>query len=217
VMRDAPAIEGPYEQAMLREVEAICRAIPHRDLCIQWDICIEMIMWDGRWEGIRNPFGSDLQNQILGRIGRLGSAVPQEVELGFHLCYGDYDAKHFVEPLDAGKLVEVANRFTETAGRPIAYFHMPVPADRADDAYYAPLQHLCLSPETELYLGLVHADGVAATSKRIAAATRYCPDFGIATECGIARSRTPELVRRLLEIHAEASREPAAKGSTAAT
>jgi len=217
VVRDAPAIEGPYEQAMLREVEAICRAIPHRDLCIQWDICIEMIMWDGRWEGMRNPFGSDMQNEILGRIRRLGSAVPRDVELGFHLCYGDYDAKHFVEPLDAGKLVEIANRFTETVGRPITYLHMPVPIDRVDEAYFAPLQQLRLSPGTELYLGLVHADGVDATNKRIAAASKYCLDFGIATECGIARSRTPELVRRLLEIHAEASREPAGKGSTAVT
>ena len=34
------------------------------------------------------------------------------------------------------------------------------------------------------------------------------PKFGIATECGIARKRKPELVRSLLEIHAAASHEP---------
>jgi hypothetical protein len=217
VMRDALAIEGPYESAMLHDVDAICRAIPHHDLCIQWDICIEMLLWDGRWEGTRNPFGSDLQGETLRRIKRLGEAVPADVELGFHLCYGDYDAKHFVEPLDAAKLVEVANRFSETVGRPITYIHMPVPVDRSDDAYFAPLKALRLSPGTELYLGLVHADGVDATNKRIAAASKYYADFGIATECGMARQRTPELVRRLLEIHAEASREPAAKGTAAKT
>ena len=211
--RDAAAIEGPYESAMLREVDSICRAIPHRDLCIQWDVCIEMLLWDGRWEGLRNPFGSELQNEILHRMKRLGEAVPADVELGFHLCYGDYDAKHFVEPLDVGKLVEAANRFTETVGRPISYIHMPVPIDRGDDAYFAPLRELRLAPGTELYLGLVHADGVDATNRRIAAAAEYCGDFGIATECGIARQRTPELVRRLLEIHAGASQEPAAKGA----
>jgi hypothetical protein len=212
----APLVEGPYEKAMLREVEAICRAIPHSDLAIQWDICIEMLLWDGRWEGARNPFGDNLANEILARIRRLAAAVPESVELGFHLCYGDYDARHFVEPLDAGKLVEVANRFREAVTRPITYFHMPVPIDRSDDAYFAPLAQLSLSPETELYLGLVHADGVEATSRRIAAASRYCSDFGIATECGIARQRTPELVRRLLEIHAGASREPAAQAGSAA-
>ena len=213
VMRDAAAVEGPYESAMLREVDAICRAIPHGDLCVQWDVCIEMLLWDGRWEGLRNPFGAELQAGVLSRMKRLGEAVPADVELGFHLCYGDYDAKHFVEPLDAGKLVEVANRFTETVGRRISYIHMPVPIDRGDDAYFAPLRELRLSPGTELYLGLVHADGVDATNQRIGAAAKYCGDFGIATECGIARQRTPELVRRLLEIHAGASREPAAKGA----
>jgi len=213
IMRDAPAVEGPYESAMLREVGAICRAIPHRELAIQWDICIEMLLWDGRWQGARNPFGSALQDEILKRLRRLGEAVPADVELGFHLCYGDYDARHFVEPLDAGKLVEIANRFTETVGRPISYIHMPVPIDRSDDAYFAPLRELRLSPGTELYLGLVHADGVDATNQRIAAAAKYCGDFGIATECGIARKRTRDLVRRLLEIHAGTSREPAAKGT----
>jgi hypothetical protein len=163
----------------------------------------------------RNPFGAELETEILRRIKRLGEAVPADVELGFHLCYGDYDAKHFVEPLDGGKLVEVANRFTETVARRITYIHMPVPVDRSDDLYFAPLRHLRLSPGTELYLGLVHADGVDATNKRIAAASKYCADFGIATECGIARQRTAELVRRLLEIHAGASHEPAAKGTAA--
>jgi hypothetical protein len=45
---------------------------------------------------------------------------------------------------------------------------------------------------------------------RLQAASRHVASFGIATECGIARSRTPELVRRLLQAHADASSEPAA-------
>jgi hypothetical protein len=34
-------------------------------------------------------------------------------------------------------------------------------------------------------------------------------EFGIATECGMARQRTPELVRQLLDVHAACAREPA--------
>jgi hypothetical protein len=45
---DAQQILPAYERAMLREVERICTAIPHRDLAIQWDVCIEMIQWDDR-------------------------------------------------------------------------------------------------------------------------------------------------------------------------
>lgn len=35
------------------------------------------------------------------KFAQLASAVPPAVELGFHLCYGDLDAKHFIEPIDA--------------------------------------------------------------------------------------------------------------------
>src|SRR4030095_14744860 len=41
-------VEAAYERAMLAEVAALCRHIPHRDLCIQWDLCNEMIVWDGQ-------------------------------------------------------------------------------------------------------------------------------------------------------------------------
>ena len=53
---------------------------------------------------------------------------------------------------------------------------------------------------------MVHAgDGVDGTKKRMASAAKYAPKFGIACECGIARARKPELVKRLLEIHAQAA------------
>ena len=58
-------------------------------------------------------------------------------------------------------------------------------------------------PGTELYLGVVHAkDGVAGAQARIAAARRYVPAFGVATECGMARARSEATVWSLLEIHA---------------
>lgn len=210
--KDEPVIESAYESAMLREVETICRAIPRDELCIQWDVCIEMVLWDGRLTYMRNPF-ADLHGEVIGKITRLMAAVPRDVELGFHLCYGDWDAKHFIEPLDATKLVEVANALSAAATRPITYVHMPVPIDRADDAYFEPLSKLRLPASTELYLGVVHADGVEPTKKRISAASKYVSDFGIATECGIARCRTPEIVHSLLKVYAGASREPVAEAA----
>jgi hypothetical protein len=87
--------------------------------------------------------------------------------------------------------------------------HMPVPIGRTDDEFFAPFGDLTLAPETEIYLGLVHAgDGVEGTRRRIAAAQKFLPSFGVATECGMARARKPELVTQLLEIHAEVTREP---------
>jgi hypothetical protein len=41
-------IEPAYEAAMCREVAKICAEIPLDDLSLQWDLCVEMILWDGR-------------------------------------------------------------------------------------------------------------------------------------------------------------------------
>jgi hypothetical protein len=108
-----------------------------------------------------------------------------------------------VEPTDMGDMVEFANRLTARLARPIQLIHMPVPRDRADDAYFEPLRALKLAPETRLCLGLVHhTDGVEGTRKRLATARRHAQDFAIATECGFGR-RDPATVPELLRIHRE--------------
>ncbi len=192
-----------YEQAMLKEVERICARIPHRDLAIQWDVCIEMVQWDGRWQ--RKPFPG--MDRYFGEtFARLAAAVPEDVELGFHLCYGDLDAKHFIDPADASKMVELANLIVAYVSRPVAYIHMPVPIARDDDSFYAPLQDLKLPAGTELFLGLVHTeDGVEGTRRRITAAEKYRQDFGIASECGISRGRNPNVAIDYLRVYAAAA------------
>jgi hypothetical protein len=207
--RDLPAIEAAYEAAMIREAEAICHAIPHKDLCIQWDFCHEMVILDGQSQDMFQLIKTSME-EIMARMTRICAPIPKDVELGFHLCYGDFGAKHFVEPIDAGKLVEIANALARSVTRSIAYIHMPVPINRTDDGYFLPLQRLALSQGTEVYLGVVHAaDGADGTRKRIAAASKYLAGFGVASECGIARARKTEIVNRLLNIHAEVTREPA--------
>jgi hypothetical protein len=204
VVRDAlAAVEAAYERAMLAEVAALCRHVPHQDLCIQWDLCNEMVIWDGQPTDAV-PFPQKPRAALLARVARLCAAVPADVELGLHLCYGDFAGRHFVEPKDASAMVEFANALVEASAHPLAYVHLPVPIDRSDDAFHRPLRDLRLPPETELYLGVVHArDGVPGARARIDAARRYAPSFGIATECGMARARTEATVRSLLGIHAE--------------
>lgn len=207
--RDLVPILDAYEKAMIREVQAICRGIAHRDLCIQWDLCQEMILCDGQPQDEFPEVQSSL-GEIVERVSRLCAPVPDDVELGFHLCYGDYGAKHFIEPQDTARLVEMANALSAAIPHAIAYFHMPVPVTRTDDAYFQPLTGLRLRAGTEIYLGLVHAaDGAAGTRRRIETARRYLSDFGIASECGMARARTPDVVENLLRIHAEVTNEPA--------
>jgi hypothetical protein len=206
IPRDVVAVNAAYERAMIKEVQLLCRVIPHRDLCIQWDFCHEMVLWDGQPQ---DQFALASKDEIMRSMRDICAPIPDGVELGFHLCYGDFGAKHYFDPVDAGKMVEVCNALARTIKHKLAYIHLPVPIGRSDDAYYRPLKDLQLAPETDIYLGLVHgADGPEGTRRRIAAASRYLTDFGIASECGMARARTPEVVMGLLKVHADVSREP---------
>lgn len=191
-------VEPAYERRMLAEVAEIAAAIPHDQLAIQWDVAHEVQNLDGG----RAHWFDDPEQGILKRLIRLGEHVPEGIDLGYHLCYGDFRHRHFVEPDDTGTVTRVANGISAGLGRPLTWLHMPVPRDRIDDAYFAPLAGLKLRPETRLYLGLVHfTDGVGGTRHRMAAARKVVGDFGIATECGFGR-RPPETVLPLLRIHA---------------
>ena len=191
-----------YEQRLNKEVAEIAAAIPHRDLAIQWDIAAEICFV------LENPeMAKVIPMEVLGAaIGRASEHVPAEVELGLHLCYGDPGHKHVVEPKDTNLMVDFTNKLVATIKHPIAWVHMPVPREREDVAYFAPLKGLKIDPRTELYLGLVHrTDGVAGARRRLAAAKQVVTNFGIATECGFGR-RPPETVADLIELHREVAR-----------
>jgi methionine synthase II (cobalamin-independent) len=203
VADDAARVLPAYQDAMVREAQRICEAIPHDDLAIQWDVCIEMILWDGR-SAIFAPL-ANMKDAFEKQFAALGKAVAPDVQMGVHLCYGDLDAKHFIEPLDLAKAVELANLIIASIGRPLTWLHVPVPVERDDVVYFAPLGALKKSADTELYLGLVHVkDGQEGTLRRMHAARKIVTGFGIATECGISRARTPELARQILQAHVDA-------------
>jgi len=204
-------IEPAYEAAMHKEVSKICAEIPHADLSIQWDLCIEMILWDGR-----STFYSQVCDKqgILDRINRLCRDIPRDVELGFHLCYGDFEGKHFIEPLDAASMVSLGNELVKRAGRKLSFVHMPVPIERNDDAFFAPFKELSLPPDCRLFLGLLHAaDGAQGALSRFLAAKKVIPHFGIATECGLGRCKTPDDVRSLLNLHADVAKRLSTQGA----
>jgi len=194
-------LERGYEERLLAELQAILREVPHDQVSVQWDTNFEF----GMLEGVFPVWFEDVKGGILERLLRLSRQVPSDVELGYHFCYGDVQHRHFKEPADAGKLVEVANALAASLGRPLNWIHMPVPRGRTDEAYYAPLRELRLRPETELHLGLVHhTDGVEGTARRMEVAARFASGFGIATECGWGR-RAPASLPDLLRIHRELS------------
>jgi ubiquinone/menaquinone biosynthesis C-methylase UbiE len=194
-------LEPIYEARLLAELHQILREVPHEQLAIQWDTNFEL----GMLEGVFRAWFDDVKGAILERLLRLSRQVPADVELGYHLCYGDVQHRHYVEPADAGKLVGIANALSASLGRPLNWIHLPAPRARTDAAYYAPLCELRLRPETELYVGLVHhTDGVDGARQRIETASRFVPEFGIATECGWGR-RPPGTLGALLRLHRDVS------------
>lgn len=191
------SVEMAVEDGLRRDLDAIVKAIPADQLAIQWDVAHEIIAHDGGWE---IHYDNILQGSVE-RLARLIGYIPEGVEAGIHLCYGDPGHKHIVEPQDLATCVAFANGICEATARPVHWIHMPVPRDRNDDTYFEPLKDLRLNPETELYLGLVHhTDGVEGTKQRIASAEKVMDNFGIATECGFGR-RPPETISELLDIH----------------
>ncbi len=190
---------------MIEEVGRLCAVIPHDDLCIQWDMVREVLWWDGRvLQNQPAPFAAaTLRDDVLARLARLCRAVPDVVELGFHLCYGDWGGVHQIEPIDTGAMVELANAIVARGGRMLNYVHLPVPIARNDSAYFAPLRQLALGADSEVYLGLVHLkDGVEGARQRITAARAHLSDFGVATECGLGRAKTPTTVMDILALYA---------------
>ena len=98
---------------------SILEDVPHDQLAIQWDTNFEF----GMLEGVFPVWFDDVKGGILERLLRLSRHVPPDVQLGYHFCYGDVQHRHFTEPADAGKLVDVANALAASLGRPLNWIH----------------------------------------------------------------------------------------------
>ncbi|HUK01298.1 MAG TPA: hypothetical protein VLW26_03370 [Steroidobacteraceae bacterium] len=206
--RDFTIMRKGVEDALVNEVDKLLKFIPHQDLAIQWDVCWEVFACDtGDYMG-REPLAfrgsGDPYDRFASYIRRLSPRIPPQVLLGMHLCYGDLEHSHLIEPKDLGVCVRMTNVAIANAGRPLNFVQMPVPRNRADDAYFEPLRDLKAGTDTTLFIGLVHlTDGTAGSLKRLAAFRRhYRGAAGVATECGWGR-RKLETIPALMQVHRE--------------
>lgn len=195
------AVEPYYEQAIARTLKNLEASIPPTDLAVQWDVASEFAMLEGITRPHFAPFFSPVKEGIIERLIRLADLVDPKVECGFHLCYGDKNHSHFVEPKEMSYLVEIAAAILKGAKRDISWFHMPVPKDRTDYEYFKPLEALDLG-KTQLYLGVVHFDDLEGTKQRINSAMATNKKFGVATECGMGRT-PPVHLDSILDISRE--------------
>lgn len=188
-----PTVAPFYRDALLRAVKRLESSIPHHDLCIQWDMSAEFAMLEGVTQAFYHvQTDGPVKQSILDASIKLVNSVPSDIECGLHLCYGDFRHEHFVQPKDMQKLVDIANGVAEGAERPVNWIHMPVPADRDDEQYFAALKDLRVG-DAAIFLGLVHANDLEGTKRRIEAASTACKKFGVATECGLGRTPSEHL------------------------
>jgi hypothetical protein len=178
-----------YERCLKAALANIVKAIPAADLAIQWDVCQEVLAFENYFKD--RP--ADYKKQTFDMLGRLGDAVPAAIEVGYHLCYGSPADEHLVQPEDAAILVEMMEGIAGATRRKIDFLHIPVPKDRTDTAFYAPLRNWKRPDGTILYLGLLHHDDAAGDKARIAMARRHADDFGFSAECGWGRTEPGRL------------------------
>ena len=185
-----------YERSLVEALDGILSSIPHDRLSIQWDVCQEVLLFEDYFS--HRP--ADYKEQVYSLLSRLGGRIPEEVELGYHLCYGSPADEHLIMPKDMGVLVEMSNGVSDGLKRRLDFMHMPVPKDRSDGTYFQPLQDLNLPDTAELILGLIHFDDSEGDAARIAAAREFAPVFGVGSECGWGRT-DPQRVPGLLTSH----------------
>lgn len=203
------ALNAAYIEIVKNDMAKLTSIIPHDDLAVQWDVNWETIALEhGDYIEDTPPMQFEPDSDPWDRFDRfvreLNAAVPADVPLGMHLCYGDLNHKHFKDPADLKTSVAMANRATEVSPRPVSYFHFAVPRHRSDDEYFAPLADLQIGDAT-IYAGLVHyTDGVEGSINRLKTFKRYYRGAtGVSTECGIGRRPPDQDLITLLKIHQE--------------
>ena len=194
---DRPVVLAALTKHFAAEVARIAATLPPERVAIQWDVCQEVLAWEGYYEA--GPV--DFRTETLAVLGAVAAAVPEPIELGYHLCYGSPLDEHLVQPKDTRILVEIINAVAARVPRSIQYVHLPVPKERVDDGYFAPLDGLALDPATELYFGLIHYNDAAGDAARLRAAKNRTRVDGVGAECGLGRG-DPARLDALLGAHA---------------
>jgi len=181
-----------YEKALLKALTNILAGIPHDQISIQFDVCQEVLLFENYFP----ERDHDYKEQTFRQFARLAAAVPDDVELGFHLCYGSPNDQPLVRLEDGSVLVELMNGIDQLVGRSVAFIHVPIPR-HANSSFFVPMKRWRNTKGTWLYLGLLQFDDAAGDVRRIEAARTVLSDFGVAAECGFGRTdpaRVPTII-----------------------
>jgi hypothetical protein len=193
---DLAKIRPGYEAATRAEIAKIVEKIPAHELAIQWDCSTELQDSYGVIPGY--PIEGAVERN-LGEVRNLSPHIPEQVALGYHLCFGTLGGWPRFQPDDLGQAVKLANAVIAASGRKVDWIHIPV-LDRSDDAFFAPLKDL--QPKgARVYLGAIHT--MSGFAERIATARKYLSGFGLGAYCGFGRM-PPSQLPQVLADHLKA-------------
>ena len=197
-IEDLPRVRPGFTEALKAEVERIVERIPNDDLAIQFDASWEVTDVYGAVPGL-DP--RDALERNAEPVRALAPGIPEEVALGYHLCFGTFGGWPRFAPDDLGQAVKLGNAFVAASGRRVDWLHIPA-LDRVDEAFYRPLAEL-KPGGARVYLGLIHT--MDTYKARLAVARKFLPDFGVAAYCGFGRRPLSELPM-ILKDHLDAVR-----------
>ncbi|MBV9581824.1 MAG: hypothetical protein JO057_24855 [Chloroflexi bacterium] len=185
IAEDVPNVLPRFEEIYMRDVDNILQSIPAEDLSMQWDVAVEIVgALEGHTPGLLEHAPKEY---IAEAIARISDRIPEPVELGLHYCYGNPGGHHIIQPKDTNVMVDFSNQILDRTRRQFGWVHMPVPQDRKDEAYFAPLGHLALDDQTTFCLGLVHlGDGLEGSRKRLEARRSTLLIQGLASPGSVA-------------------------------
>ena len=196
---DYPVAERAFEDLVGRELDRLLGEVPAADLAIQWDSAYEVqdiegvLAWtaEGAWERFAGP------------VQRLTRLIPEDVLVGYHLCYGTFPEWPMYEARDLGLVVKMANHAIEHSGRIVDWVHLAGPRylRSEEDRFFEPL--IDLEPtDARVYLGIVlPLDGIPGLRLRHRTASKY---LGELRRGDVLRIRPPARLRR----HPDDARAP---------
>lgn len=197
---DRARVQPAYEDALVTEILRFLQ-VAGEDVVVQWDVASEFGLLEG-WFG---PDAIQDPEQVAASLVPLIEAVPDNIQAGVHLCYGDYRHRHLSEPKDIGMQVELVNEIeAQLWNRGLDFVSFTVPQNRLDSGFFQPLSRLVTS--AQLFFGIVPyhpgQNHESDTERQVQAIDRYLDggEWGVSCECGLGRVPR-ELVEPLINLH----------------
>lgn len=184
-----------FNAALRAEVAEIVNHIPATELAIQWDLAIEnrliqFFLADGDVEGARAE-----ARRLAEPATEICEAIPADVMMGYHSCYGTLNGWPSRQPADTTGTVLLLNAVCRASERRVDFVHFPTIA-ATDDDYFKPLADLDIGKARAFVGAIHHMHGPEGLRAQLATVKKYLPRFGLAAPCGFGRA--PERPGRLL-------------------